>query len=42
MLGEFDLARGYYTRMREQAVTEGNASYAHAAELGLSRVRGEP
>jgi tetratricopeptide (TPR) repeat protein len=39
MLGEFDAARPYFTRMREQAIAEGNAAYIQAAELGLARMR---
>jgi tetratricopeptide (TPR) repeat protein len=39
MLGEFEPARAHFTRMREQAVAEGNTAYVHAAELGLARAR---
>lgn len=39
MLGEFDSARSYFTKMREQAAAEKDDSYTNAAELGLSRLR---
>lgn len=39
MLGEFDSARSYFTKMREQAAAEKNDSYTNAAELGLARLR---
>jgi hypothetical protein len=39
MLGEFEPARSYFTKMREQAVGEKDDAHANAAELGLSRLR---
>jgi hypothetical protein len=38
MLGDFESARTHYIKMRTQAVAEGNAVYADAAERGLARL----
>jgi hypothetical protein len=39
MLGEFDVARHHFTRMREQALAENIAAYVQAAQLGLARLK---
>jgi hypothetical protein len=39
MLGEFEAARSYFTKMRQQAVVEDNPAYVQAAERGLARLR---
>ena len=38
MLGEFEAARSYFTKMRQQALPEENSAYVQAAERGLARL----
>jgi hypothetical protein len=38
MLGEFEAARSYFTKMRQQALSEENPAYVQAAERGLARL----
>lgn len=38
MLGEFEVARRHFTRIREQALAESIFAYVEAAEFGLARV----
>lgn len=37
MLGDLELARDLFTRMRSHAIAEGIAPYVRAADLGLER-----
>ena len=41
MLGELELARTHFAKMKTQAEAEGNAPYRGAAELGLARTSGK-
>jgi hypothetical protein len=38
MLGEFEAARSYFTKMRQHALSEENPAYLQAAERGLARL----
>lgn len=39
LLGDFEVARHHFTRMRERALAESIAAYAQAAERGLERMK---